>query len=95
MRSLLVISVLFCAAANANSKGSELYQRHCAQCHGVNGEPTIPSAANFNLQQGLRISSNELSARIKKGNRACPPFNGMLDDKQVHDLINYLRTMGR
>jgi cytochrome c6 len=96
MKLLLTASLLLLSlGAHANNKGAEIYQQHCAQCHGADGEPMMPGAANFNLQQGLRQPPQQLALRIENGKRSCPPFAGVLREQQLYDLISHLRKMGR
>lgn len=90
--AILLSCLSFGASANS---GSTVYQMHCAQCHGANGEPTMPRAANFNRQEGLQQSQSALYERIEQGNRSCPPFIGILQNEDIIRLIGYLRTMGR
>ncbi|QSX37721.1 c-type cytochrome [Shewanella sedimentimangrovi] len=92
---LFAIFCLSSFSAAANNNGADLYQRHCAQCHGSDGEPVMPGAANFNLQQGLNQSPKALALRIENGKRSCPPFAGILNEQQLYDLVSHLRKMGR
>ncbi len=95
---MLVLIVSLCAVlstsaiAGDSKKGKKHYQSNCAQCHGTNGQPTLPRAANFTKKEGLRVSNKSLMSRIKKGGRACPAYSGILRDQEVLDLIAYLRT---
>ena len=90
---LLSIVVFSSTALAGNSvKGKQLYQRNCAQCHGINGKPTMPRAADFSKKEGLRVSDKSLMARIKRGSRSCPAVGGMLKDQEIIDLISHLRT---
>ncbi|TKB48284.1 cytochrome c [Ferrimonas sediminicola] len=93
-RDILLIALLLAAPATL-AGGEEDYQRLCAQCHGADGEPRMPGAANFNRQEGLRVSTLALQERIRRGNRGCPPFAGQLDDERILTLIQALRRMGR
>lgn len=89
------ILILVLSSFQATANGSDIYQRYCAQCHGSDGEPVMPNAANFNLQEGLNQAPSSLYVRIEQGNRSCPPFIGQLKEQEIYTLINYLRTMGR
>ena len=66
-------------------------------CHGVNGDPEMAGAADLRRGQGLMQSDDQLLERIKRGNRACPAFLGILRDQEILDLIgniqNYLNHM--
>jgi len=78
-------------AGNAK-EGKKHYQRSCAQCHGVNGVPRQPRAANFAKKEGLRVSDKILVNRIKSGGKTCPGYSGMLRDQEIVDLVAFLRT---
>ena len=83
----------FHSLAGNPAKGGEHYQKKCAQCHGANGKPTLPRAANFQRKEGLRVSDQQLLTRIKLGNRSCPAHAGVLREQEIIDLISYLRTI--
>lgn len=78
-------------AGNAK-EGKKHYQRNCAQCHGVNGVPRLPRAANLAKKEGLRVSDKSLVNRIKSGGKTCPSYSGMLRDQEIVDLVAFLRT---
>ena len=79
-------------AANFDN-GRQIYQRHCAMCHGNNGNSVMPGAANFNRGEGLFQSDYSLLARIKSGKNACPAYRGILSEQKIFDVIAYLRTL--
>jgi len=81
--------------ANASdiNLGQQIYQRYCASCHGVNGNPTMAGAPNFRRGQGLMQSDQDLHRRIQDGKRACPAYRGILDDQQTLDVIAFIRTL--
>ncbi|WP_206485975.1 cytochrome c [Thalassotalea sp. G2M2-11] len=79
-------------AGNAKT-GKKYYQENCAQCHGLNGKPTLPRAANFSKKEGLRVSDSALVQRIKHGGKTCPAYSGLLRDAEIIDLIAYLRVL--
>ena len=86
------ITVFPVAAADVN-QGRQHYQQHCAMCHGVSGDPAMAGAADFRRGQGLMQSDEALLERIKRGNRACPAFRGILRDQEILDLISFVRTL--
>jgi len=92
--TILLLVVFFSANTLAGNsvKGKQLYQRNCAHCHGDNGQPTMPRAANFQKKEGLRVSDKSLMARIKRGGKGCPAVGGMIKDQEIIDLIAHLRT---
>jgi mono/diheme cytochrome c family protein len=92
---LLISSVSISVHAGDAKKGNQYYQRNCARCHGVDGKPVLPTAANFQRKEGLRASEKSLLNRIKNGRRGCPSFSGTLKDEEILDLISHLRMYRR
>ncbi|MDR0806935.1 MAG: cytochrome c [Enterobacteriaceae bacterium] len=73
--------------------GESLYQSLCQACHmpagaGAIGAGHYPSLAN----NGNLISSMFLANIIMYGQRGMPGFGEVLDDEQVTELVNYIRT---
>lgn len=82
------------ASQGADSlKGRQLYAAHCAMCHGQTGKSTMPGAPNFNRGEKLMRPDGSLLASIRSGTNACPSFRGMLPDRDILDVIAFLRTL--
>jgi mono/diheme cytochrome c family protein len=76
-----------------------LFQAACARCHdpdstkprngpglaGVFRKPYLPSGAPANDERVRDVMAH--------GRRNMPPFNGILDDQQMNDLLAYLHTL--
>jgi cytochrome c6 len=73
--------------------GRQVYQRHCAMCHGQNGDSVMAGAANFNRGEGLFQSDHSLLKRIKSGKNACPAYRGILREQEIFDVIAFIRTL--
>jgi mono/diheme cytochrome c family protein len=73
--------------------GEELFNNVCRGCHmpdgtGASGAGSYPSLAkNLNLQ-----SSGYPITLVVRGQRAMPPFGGMMNDDQIAAVVNYVRT---
>jgi len=76
-------------------KGSQIYARHCAACHGPNGISVMPGAPH--LARGERLMQSDLSllASFKAGKNAMPAYVGILTDREILDVIAYSRTLRR
>jgi cytochrome c6 len=74
-------------------KGRQLYATNCAVCHGPTGKSTMPGAPNFNRGEKLMRPDGSLLASIRSGTNACPSFRGMLADRDIMDVIAFLRTL--
>jgi len=90
------------AAARANplagspelaAGGRKLFQRHCAQCHGAQGQG-LKNAADLQLPVVQQQGDGALFWKITNGNprRAMPSFSG-LPELQRWQIVLYLRTL--
>lgn len=73
-------------------KGREVYDLHCAACHGINGVSPDPMVPNFADGDALFLMDAELVQRIGDGNDTMPAFRGLLSADEIRDVIAYLRT---
>ncbi len=87
----LVMSTPSFAADRGN--GTRVYQTRCAGCHGVDGKAINPSAPSFAGTNKPMQPDMALLTRIKSGKKQCPPFFGLLTDKDILDVISYIRTL--
>jgi len=74
-------------------KGAQLYAIHCAVCHGRNGAPVMPNAPNFTRGERLMQPDMVLLGTIRTGRGPMPGYLGMLADREILDVIAYLRTL--
>lgn len=95
-------------AGNVDSRrmmtGAALYQDHCAACHMENGEgqanvfPSLKSNASVQSAKPDTLVHLVLQGGRKAGTPArpvefgMPAFESKLDDKQVADLVTYVRN---
>lgn len=89
--ALLLISTST-LAADVN-KGRQLFGTHCAVCHGQTGRSVMPGAPNFDRGEGMLRPDFTLLAAIRAGKNAMPAFQGILADRDILDVIAYLRTL--
>ena len=74
-------------------KGRALYQTHCAGCHGENGTSLNPEVPNFARGERLFQPDPDLIDMVRSGVNAMPPFIGILDDREILNVISYARTL--
>ena len=79
-------------AANV-ARGQQLYNMHCAACHGPRGEGVNPEAPKFRMGERLEQPDMVLMQSIKSGKKNMPPFFGILQDPQILDVLAYVRTL--
>lgn len=88
---LALVSVSSYAADT--SKGAGFYSTHCASCHGASGVNVMPNAPNFAQGESMMQPDASLLASIKAGKNAMPGYLGILSDRDIMDVIAFLRTL--
>lgn len=73
--------------------GQRIFAAHCAACHGMTGTPVMPNAPAFSRGERLMQPDVMLLQSIKFGRAAMPGFMGMLSDREILDVISFLRTL--
>ncbi len=78
---------------SAKSSGADIYQQHCATCHGADGKAntargkrkgaTDLTKSNISTAQGIRIITN--------GRELMPGFKDTLSDTGIKDVMNFIR----
>ena len=77
------------------ARGGQIYALHCATCHGPAGQGGIPGAPRFNRGERLMQSDITLLATVRRGRNVMPAFGGVLRDREILDVIAYVRTLQR
>jgi len=77
------------------ANGQRIYQSHCAGCHGVSGIAVMPQAHHFARGERLNQPDPVLVNSIKMGRAVMPAFIGILNDRDILDVLSFLRTMRR
>jgi cytochrome c553 len=89
--------------AASRERGAPLYREHCADCHGgrAQGRPPAAPALVGNRTLTMPAATNPIRVILyggfAPGTRAhpqpfgMPPYNGLLDDQQIADILNWLR----
>lgn len=83
-------------------RGKEIYTRQCQNCHMYNGEgmegvnPPVAKTtylrdAKKNIRIMLNGQSGEIKVNGKKYDAVMKPY-AFLDDKQIADVLNYIRN---
>ena len=93
---VLLGAAFACPASGADIvRGAELYQRHCAGCHGQSGLSTWPGAPNLARREGMMQTDQALLLKLRMGRGAKPAFQGMMSDADILNAIAYSRTLAR
>ncbi len=92
--SLLSVSAVSRDVYAADSiKGDKIYQQNCSNCHGTHGVSNISGVADFSRGEGLFKSDVELLKLLQRGKGMMPAYQGRLSDKELLDVIAYMRTL--
>lgn len=74
-------------------RGHELYDQFCQRCHGADGYRSMPQAADLARTGVLPLSNRKLQERIQKGKGLCPSYQGLITDRDLTNLIVFIRTL--
>lgn len=91
----LLAAVAAPASAADITRGAQAYALHCASCHGPAGQGLFPGAPKFSRGERLMQSDLALLNSVRVGKNAMPAFMGMLRDREILDVVAYLRTLQR
>ena len=92
------------ATQESLNTGQQLYQRHCASCHGKNGQggsgndliPAAPSLIGGQWKHGS--TDGEIFKVIKGGvppDFNMTPWGDQLKDQDIWNIINYIRSLAK
>jgi len=70
--------------------GHGLFTDACAECHGVDARGK--QGSNL-VQQPILYRFNDFQEIVMRGRRTMPAFSGVLERKQLEDLVAWLRTL--
>ena len=85
-------------------KGKAIYERLCGVCHGAQGKGDGPASKMMKPPAadltGLKVKGKpdaELFQTIQNGRPPTPmsAFKGQLSDQQIHDVVAYIRSLGK
>lgn len=73
--------------------GEALYKNICQGCHMPNAQGGVGAGMYPALAKNAKLEvAGYPIAVVVNGQKAMPAFGGMLDDQQIADVINYVRT---
>lgn len=92
---LLLAGLGFAASGFAASinNGGRLYAMHCISCHGANGVPTLVGAPDFKRSMVLLRPDAQLVQSLKVGRGAMPAYLGIMNERELLDVVAYTRTL--
>jgi len=94
---LLIATGMIGTTAQAGDvfKGRELYTMHCANCHGPTGVGVMPGAPDLSRIETLMQPDLALLGSLKAGKNAMPAYVGILTNRDLLDVIVFMRTLTR
>lgn len=73
--------------------GEGIYQAVCASCHMPDGHGATGAASYPALADNPALEFPEYAVMLTlHGQAAMPPLRGVLNDEQVAEVVNYIRT---
>lgn len=93
MAGLLLALAAQGAQAGNPARGQQLFNMHCAACHGLRGEGVMPEAPKFRMGERLEQPDVQLMQSVRIGKNKMPAFFGILKDTDILDILSYVRTL--
>lgn len=100
---LTLLSVPPASAAGSPAEGKKIFESICVNCHGPEGVTEIPGIPVFSNGERIGKPEDQLKKSITNGvnnpdnpaGMSMPPFGGgpPLNDKQLSDVISYIKTL--
>jgi mono/diheme cytochrome c family protein len=87
------------ASPESIANGKALYNQNCASCHGKKGLGDGPKARTLDTPSGdmsgavyQNQTDGEHFYKTKFGRGDMPKYDKKIDDKDIWDMVNYMRT---
>ena len=97
--SVAALTALVCAASVAQASnvfaGKKIYEQHCQRCHGDHGIPILPGSPDFSKGDGLHVTDRKLFSAIKAGKNVMPAYNKVISERDILNVVAYIRTLWR
>lgn len=73
--------------------GEAVFKNICQGCHMANAQGAVGAGMYPALAKNAKLEvAGYPIAVIVNGQKAMPPFGGLLSDQQIADVVNYVRT---
>lgn len=96
--AVLLATAMAIPAAMAQGPGASIYKTKCEMCHGPDGKAATPMAKmmkvpSFDASGVEKKSDAVLEKSIENGIGKMPAYKSQLSNKQVKDVVAYIRTL--
>jgi len=103
----LMLGGILVSPASAAEEGQAIFQKNCVSCHGKAGMGDGPASKMLKPQPkpfdtALKgKSAEEITKVIKEGGKAAglsammPAYGKKLDEKQLHELVEYVQGLAK
>src|SRR5213080_2309226 len=93
----VVVMILTAAVHAADQRVQDLYKSKCQGCHGADGKASAMGkklgARDFQDPDVASMSEDDLAKVTKDGKGKMPAYKGKLNDKQIDELVQYIKQM--
>ncbi|HEY2534421.1 MAG TPA: cytochrome c [Xanthobacteraceae bacterium] len=98
---LLATTLAAIPAASAQDAGSDqakvaageaVYAMRCAVCH---GDDLVTTGQTFDLRRLRADERPRFDNSVRNGKNQMPPWKGVLSDKEIDELWNFVRSKGK
>lgn len=85
--------------AESVARGKQIYDQHCAMCHGAKGEGDGPAGAALKpAPANLKVMApqhpdGDLAWKIAEGRGAMPGWKSSLSEQDIWNVVNYIKGM--
>ncbi len=92
------LTLVLSSAYTFASPGADTFKARCAPCHGATGKGDTKMGQNLKLRDlgsadVQKETEDELEAIIAKGKGKMQPYGAKLTKEQIHDLVEYIRSL--
>lgn len=93
----LTLALVFSTYTFADA-GGDTFKAKCAACHGATGAGDTTMGKNLKLKdlgspEVQKLSDDELTTIISKGQGKMPAYGSKLTTEQVGDVVKFIRTL--
>jgi mono/diheme cytochrome c family protein len=96
---VLALLVIACGSGSTSSvpeeagpPGERLFRTHCTLCHGKDGRLGFNGAKDLTVS---KLTRAEMTAQVANGKGAMMPYRNTLSAKEIEQVVDYVRTLGK